>query len=93
MTMKLYCVRLRGDMVSVLSGPIYGCAYVVAHNTDEAVTTVQRHLTNKNIGYVSDRELNSVELVAEATDYPACQTILYLDCLVEGALPTDPACG
>lgn len=77
MTNKLYLVKLRGMQYSS-SGPTYGISYVVAENSDEAYKKVLIHLAERNIGFSSDRELESVSLIAEETDYPLCKIKLYL---------------
>ena len=69
--MKLYEVVLRGV-------DKYRTSYVVAESTDIAYDIVRKYLDEKDIGFESDRELETITLLAENTDYPACQTNLYI---------------
>ena len=76
-TNKLYLVKLKG-MQSSVSGTIYGLSYVVAINPNDAYMKVKLYLDDTGIGLVQDRELESVSLIAEQYDYPACKIKLYL---------------
>lgn len=76
MTKKLYLVKLCGMQASV-SGPAYGFAYVVATDAAEAYRKVRERLDSKDLGFAKDREMQTVTLLAEATDYPDCSVILY----------------
>ena len=78
-TMKLYKVTRRGMTSGLGSGQAYGVAYVVAEDPERAYRTVRASLDTRDLGFSSDRELSSVELIAEAAPYPGCGTILYLD--------------
>ena len=75
--MKLYRVTCRGMTVSFAS-TVNGIAYVVADNSDEAYKKLKKYLDEKEIGFFMERELDKVELIAEATDYPHCYTRLFL---------------
>lgn len=75
-TYKLYLVKLRGMKCS--SSITYGISYVVAVNSNDAYMKVRNYLDDNDIGFASDRELESVSLIAEQTDYPNCSTKLYL---------------
>lgn len=70
--MKLYRVKLRGMASS------YGVSYVVADNPDHAYKRVRKYLDVRDLGFSKDRELDTIELLAETGDYPACQTQLHL---------------
>lgn len=75
--MKLYRVRLKGlhgTNVSIA----YGHPYVVADNPTEALDKVQDYLNKRNLGFISDREMVSIELLAEEGDYPECHIQLFL---------------
>ena len=74
--MKLYKVKLRGLKYS--AGTNYGESYVVANNPSEAYDKVRAFVLEKNLGFASDREMESVELLAETGDYPDCKTILFM---------------
>ncbi len=78
MSKKLYKVILRG-LKYTASHVKYFQSYVVADNSDDALRQVQMYLSQKNIGYPCDRELEIIELLAEASDSPNCGTLLYLN--------------
>jgi len=71
--MKLYRVKLRG-----FTGSPYECSYAVAGNPDEAYKKVRAFLDAKDIGFWKDRELDSVQLIADTKEYPDCGTGLFL---------------
>ena len=75
---KLYRVTLRGMHHSSTGGVIYGIAYVVAEDTEQAYKKVRDSLEKRDIGLNSDRELLSIELLAEDIGYPDCNIILYV---------------
>lgn len=73
---KLYKVTLRG-MTYSSTGVVHGVSYVVANNPDHAHQVVKKDLEKREIGFRADREMASVELLAEDTQYPDCKTRLY----------------
>ena len=75
--MKLYRVKLRG-MRNNYSSTKYGDSYVVAHDPTEAYIIVRKYCNKADVGYYKDREMESVELLAEEGDYPDCQTQLHI---------------
>lgn len=77
MSKKLYKVTCRGMVNFYGSGITYGVAYVVADNPDEAYRKLRESLEGRNIGFARDRELSTVELLAEAVPYPDCGIRLY----------------
>jgi hypothetical protein len=78
--MKLYRVTLKGMTYSSLgSGTTHGDCYVVANNTEEAYRKVREYIDKKDFGFAYERELNTVQLLAESDkDYPACGKQLFL---------------
>ena len=68
--MKLYRITLQGNF------PAIGDPYVVAENSDLAYQKVKDFLDKKDYGFSHERELDKIELIAEACDYPKCKTIL-----------------
>ena len=74
--MKLYKVNLRG--LGGGSGVNYKSSYVVAENADKAYLTVRSHLDEKDYGFTRDREMESVELLAEDSDYAESLVRLFL---------------
>lgn len=75
--MKLYRVLLKGMCANVVSTK-YGSPYVVADNPTEALKKVQDYLTKRDIGFVHEREMETIELLAEEGDYPDCKIQLFL---------------
>jgi len=73
---KLYRVRLRG-LNSVISTN-YGNPYVIAISPNEALAKVQANVNDKDLGFTKDREMQSIELLAEVGDYPTCRTQIFL---------------
>jgi hypothetical protein len=76
-TLKIYRVNLRGFSGSS-TGVDYSCSYVLAENPDVAYKTIRAWLDSVDYGFAKDRELKSVELVAEASEYADCQTRLFI---------------
>ena len=72
MSKKLYLVSCRGMTT------IHGWAYVIAENTDEAYRKMRDDLDKRNLGCAPDRELATIELLAECVSYPDCKRRLYL---------------
>ena len=77
--MKLYKVTCRGMTAGLGSDQAYGMAYVVADDPERAYRAVRASLDTRDLGFATDREMRSVELIAEAAPYPGCGTILHLD--------------
>ena len=76
MSIKLYRVTCRGMKTSA-TGTSYGISYVLAENPTEAYDTVRAYLDKHELGFSKDRELESIELIAENSDYPDCGTRVY----------------
>lgn len=70
--MKLYRVQCIGMRDS------HGTAYVVAPDATTAYQRVRDDLDSRDLGFISEREMDCVNLIAEAVDYPACIRRLYL---------------
>lgn len=77
-TLKLYRVNLRGLSGGVRGQTDHSTNYVVAGSTDQAYQMVKGFFDLKKQGFQWERELNSVELVAEAKSSPLCGTMLFL---------------
>lgn len=75
--MKLYRVRLKGMSGSGID-TAYGKPYVIASDATEALEKVQKYLEQRDIGFRSDREIDSIELLAEEGNYPECNVQLFL---------------
>ena len=76
-TKKLYRVTLKG-MTYSSTGVVHGISYVVAKNSEEAYQKVREHLDEKDLGFSGDRELDKIELIAEAWDYTDVKTMLFV---------------
>ncbi len=76
-TNKLYRVTLRG-LNGWEAGVSYGVSYVVAKDPTEAYQKVRDYLDEKKYGFGYERELEKIELLAEAYDYAMCKTMLFL---------------
>ena len=76
-TRKLYRVQLKG-MTSSFVGARYGMPYVVATSPTEAYKIVREFLDRKNIGFRNEREMDSITLLAEESDYPDCRFQLFI---------------
>jgi len=75
--MKLYRVNLKGMKVTS-TGVAYGISYVVAEDPHSAYNKVKDFLNYNDIGFSKDREMDSIELIADSGRYNDCGTILYL---------------
>ncbi len=77
--MKLYLIKLKGMSSMLLTGSVtYGVAYVVAEDATKAYETVRQYLDKENIGFAGEREMYSVQLLADTAQYPLCKIKLYL---------------
>ena len=74
---RLYRVTLRG-MKCPSTGVAYGVSYVVAEGAEEAYQMVRKTLDEKDIGFAREREMESVELIAENYRYTNTGHVLYL---------------
>ena len=69
---KLWRVCLRGRLER------YNPSYVVAPDPDAAYKAVRANLDARDYGFDKDRELQTVELLAENYDYTDTGSILFL---------------
>lgn len=77
MGLNLYKVTCRGMKYSA-SGPVHGVSYVVAEDASQAYDKVRAYLDEKDLGFASERCMETVELIASASNYPECKTRLFL---------------
>ena len=77
-TNKLYRVNLKG-MKSNPTGVAYGVSYVIAKNPTDAYEKVKTFLDKEDLGYTKDREMESIELIAEEYRYTKTGHILYIN--------------
>jgi len=71
--MRLYKIICRG-----LSGTDYGTAYAVAEDPEQAYRKVRRFLDEHTVGFPEDREMKTIELLADSSDSPDCGVKLYV---------------
>ena len=77
MTMKLYRVTCKG-MTFSSTGQAHGIGYVVAESTDEAYRLMRADLDKRDLGFSKEREMHTIELLADEVPYADCGTTLYL---------------
>lgn len=70
---KLYRVTLRGFTTDWRK-----VSYVVAQHAGEAYGKVREKIAAEDAGFVNDRELDKVELLADVAEYPPCNCRLFL---------------
>lgn len=68
--MKLFKVTIKAPLASIF--------YVVADGPNEAYHSVRGLLDKKDWYFSDQREMKTIELLAEDATYPACGTILIL---------------
>jgi len=74
--MKLFRVNLKG-LHSITSVNLQS-SYVIAEDTKLAYGKVREYLDKIDYGFRSDRELESIQLLAEDNDYTDVRTRLFL---------------
>jgi len=74
--MKLYRVNLKGFGYS--NCVVYGSSYVVAEDSHKAYLKVRKYLDDKGYGFKKEREMKSVDLIADEDEYTDVQTRLFL---------------
>lgn len=77
-TKKLFKVTCRG-MNFFSTGVVHGIAYVVANHPTQAYEILRKHLDKSNLGFTSERELESIELIAEDYEYTNTKIMLFID--------------
>jgi len=75
-TVKLYRVHIRGGHNCLSTD--YHETYVVAKSPNEAYEQVRKFLDDNDLCFSDDRELDTIELLAENTRYPACKKMLLM---------------
>lgn len=76
--MKLWLVTLQGMNISVTGAP-NGKAYVVANDPKEASERLMNYVKDNKLGFTKERELKSVELIAESDNMnPDCGMKLFI---------------
>ena len=75
--MKLYLVKLRG-MQNSATGTAHGVAYVVEKDPTRAYNKVRNYVDAEDLGFRDEREMESVELIAETGSYPECRVQLFI---------------
>ncbi len=75
---KLFLVTCRDMHSSHITGNNRGIAYVVASSSTEAYAMLRQELDKLDAGFPRERELGTVQLLAENVEYPKCDCRLYL---------------
>lgn len=75
--MKLYKVTLQG-MLHSTTGKVYGVSYVVAETMDEAYGKVRSFLDAQKLGWDKERELHTIEVIAEEKQYGDLKNMLFI---------------
>lgn len=70
--MKLFLVRCRAMQTTTGGQIAHGCSYVAAQDAAQAYAKLRKYLDDHDIGFGGDREMLTVELIGEETDYPGC---------------------
>jgi hypothetical protein len=70
--MKLYYVECKGMTVSAAGHPC-GIAYVLANDPTEAYNKLGERLNKGDFGYMHERVLDKITLIAEEGEYPDCR--------------------
>lgn len=73
---RLYKVTLKG--LHGVMGPNYQVSYVVASDLTSAYNKVREYLDEHEIGFLRDRELDCIKLVADTNMYGECTTLLFM---------------
>ena len=76
MTFKLFKVTLLGGINPVSTN--YKTSFVVAESPNDAYQAIRDFLDSNNFCFLWERELESIELLAEDRKHPACRTMLFL---------------
>jgi hypothetical protein len=74
---KLWKVTLCGMQYNG-TGCAHGISYVIADDSDEAYNKVKTKLETMNLGRAKERELKTIELIAEDAMYADCGMTLYM---------------
>ena len=75
--MKLFRVKLKGMQGSTGSNTSHGTPYVIAPDPTTAYAMVKKYVDEHDLGFTYERELESIELLAETGEYPACGEHLF----------------
>lgn len=76
MSDKLWMVKTRVSRGA--TGPDFSSFFVVAQNSHLAWQAVENYLDENDLGFAMDREMASIDLLAESSHYPKCKSILLL---------------
>jgi hypothetical protein len=76
--LKLYRVTLKGMTCGLGGDTLHGKPFVLAEDPQEAYLKVKKYLDDKDLGFSHERELHTIELLAETGDYPNCNIQLFL---------------
>lgn len=74
--MKLYKVTIRGGFNPTATN--YNVSYVVANDSTSAYKLVRAFLDKKDLCFEDEREMKTVELLADTAEYGSCRTLLFI---------------
>lgn len=77
-TDKLYLVKTKAPRPCMSGKTNYSEFYVVAEDSAKAYQQVRDYLDKYGLCFTTDREMESVTLLAEHSQYPYCQHMLFL---------------
>lgn len=66
--MKLFRVKLKGMTFSSTGAP-HGDCYVIANDPTEAYKALREFLNEKDYGFLHERELDTIELLADEYEF------------------------
>lgn len=75
--MKLYLVRCHGMQTTAGGQVAWGQAYVAADDPTEAYRKLRAFLDKEDLGFSQEREMLSIELVADSERYQHCGIRFY----------------
>lgn len=76
--MKLYLVSLKGMRSAIGSNINYGRSYVLADDPTSAYEKVKKFLGKEDLGFAHERQLESIELLADEDRYNDIGTMIFV---------------
>ena len=76
--MKLYLVKLRGMQSAIGDSISYGKSFVLADDPSSAYNKVKEFVDKEDLGFVHNRELEYIELLADEGRYNDVGTMVFV---------------
>lgn len=76
--LSLYLIKCKGMQSRISGTTAHGIAYVIAKDAGEAYKILRDDLDKRDLGFSSDRAMDTVELIAQNTEAPECGIKLYI---------------